>query len=97
MSLTIAPKLKRRMLALALVPAGILLAMPAAQASVAFRFGFPLIVPPPVVVAPPAFVAPPPAVAVPTPYYYARPPVYYYTPGYGYFWYDRFGRRHWRY
>ena len=41
MSPNIAAKLKGRMLALALVPAGILLATPAAHASVGFRFGFP--------------------------------------------------------
>jgi hypothetical protein len=31
------------------------------------------------------------------PQYYALPPGYYYAPppAYGYFWYDRFGRRHW--
>lgn len=61
--------------------AGIVLAAPAAEARVGFGITVPLVVPPPVMVAPPVAAAPPP--------YYAPPP------GYGYFWYDRFGRRHW--
>ena len=76
--------------------AGIVLAAPAAEARSGFGVTVPLVVPPPVMVAPPVVVAPP-AVAGPPPYYYALPPGYYYAPppGYGYFWYDRFGRRHW--
>ena len=76
--------------------AGIVLAAPAAEARVGFGFSVPLVVPPPVMVAPPMVAAPPPVVVAPPPYY-ALPPGYYYAPppGYGYFWYDRFGRRHW--
>jgi hypothetical protein len=75
--------------------AGIVLAAPAAEARVGFGITVPLVVPPPVMVAPPVVAAPPPYYA-PAPYY-ALPPGYYYAPppGYGYFWYDRFGRRHW--
>ena len=75
--------------------AGVVLAAPPAEARVGFGLTVPLVVPPPVVVAPPVYVAPP-AVVAPAPYY-ALPPGYYYAPapGYGYFWYDRFGRRHW--
>jgi hypothetical protein len=82
--------LKRVLIALALVTATVLLAAPTADARVGFgiTLGFPPIVaPPPVVVAPPVAVGPPP--------YYALPPGYYYAPGYGYYWYDRWGRRHW--
>ena len=81
---------------------GIVLAAPAAEARVGFGITVPLVVPPPVMVAPPVVVAPPPVAVAPPPYYapapyYALPPGYYYAPppGYGYFWYDRFGRRHW--
>ena len=81
--------------------AGIVLAAPAAEARVGFGITVPLVVPPPVMVAPPV-VAAPPLYYAPPPYYapapyYALPPGYYYAPppGYGYFWYDRFGRRHW--
>ena len=76
--------------------AGVGLAAPAAEARVGFGVTVPLIVPPPVVVAPPVYAAPPPVAVVPAPYY-ALPPGYYYAPppAYGYFWYDRFGRRHW--
>jgi len=82
--------------------AGIVLAAPAAEARVGFGITVPLVVPPPIMVAPPVVVAPPPVAVAPPPYYapapyYALPPGYYYAPppGYGYFWYDRFGRRHW--
>src|SRR6185436_20644230 len=81
--------------------AGIVLVAPAAEARAGFGITVPLVVPPPVMVAPPVVAAPPPYY-VPPPYYapapyYALPPGYYYAPppGYGYFWYDRFGRRHW--
>ena len=75
--------------------AGIVLAAPAAEARVGFGITVPLVVPPPVMVAPPVVAAPPPNYAPPP--YYALPPGYYYAPppGYGYFWYDRLGRRHW--
>lgn len=71
--------------ALATLPllAGIVLAAPAAEARVGLGITVPLVVPPPVVVAPPPYYALPPG------YYYAPPPAY------GYFWYDRFGHRHW--
>jgi hypothetical protein len=86
MSPVVRSKRTKRSLAMALVPASLLLAVPAAQAhvGVGLSLGVPLVVAPPLVV-----VAPPP-------YSYAPPPVYYYAPGYGYFWYDRFGHRHWR-
>jgi hypothetical protein len=91
---------QRALLALPLL-AGLVLAAPAAEARVGFGITVPLVVPPPVMVAPPVYAAPPPvvvapAVVAPAPYY-ALPPGYYYAPppGYGYFWYDRFGRRHW--
>ena len=84
----------KRALALPLLLAGIVLAAPEAEARVGFGLSLPLVVPPPVVVAPPVVAAPPPYYA-PAPYY-ALPPGYYYVPpAYGYFWYDRFGRRHW--
>ena len=104
-------KLKQGLVALPIVAASVLLAAPAAQARVGIglNLGFPpVIVPPPVVVAPPVAVAPPvvaapPAVAAPPvvvgpPVYYAMPPAYYYAPppSFGFFWYDRFGHRHWR-
>lgn len=99
MSLLVLWKLKRVLLAAALVTASFPLAATAAQArvGVGINLGFPpIIVPAPVVVAPP----PPPAVAVPPvvigpPPYYVLPPGYYYAPGYGYYWYDHWGRRHW--
>lgn len=69
--------------------AGIVMAAPAAEARVGFGLTVPLIVAPPVV------VAPPPAVVAPPPPYYVLPPGYDYAPPPGYFWYDRFGRRHW--
>ena len=74
---------------------GIVLAAPAAEARVGFGFSVPLVVPPPVVAVPPPMVVAPPVVGPPP--YYALPPGYYYAPppGYGYFWYDRLGRRHW--
>jgi hypothetical protein len=76
--------------------AGLMLAAPAAEARVGFGLSVPLVVPPPVVVAPPVVAAPPPVVVAPAPYY-AVPPYYYAPPpAYGYLWYDRFGRRHWR-
>jgi len=88
-------------LALPLLLAGILLTAPA-EARVGIGLSVPLIVPPPVVVAPPVAAAPPvvvpaPPMVVGPPQYYALPPGYYYAPppAYGYFWYDRFGRRHW--
>ena len=85
---------QRALLALPLL-AGLVLAAPAAEARVGSGITVPLVVPPPVMVAPPVYAAPPVVVA-PAPYY-ALPPGYYYAPppGYGYFWYDRFGRRHW--
>ena len=91
---------RRAVVALPLL-AGIVLAAPVAEARVGFGITVPLVVPPPVMVAPPVVAAPPPVVVVPPavagPPYYALPPGYYYAPppGYGYFWYDRFGRRHW--
>jgi hypothetical protein len=94
--------LKRVLVAVALVTAGIPLAAATAEARVGIgtNLGFPPIVAPPVVVAPPLVVAPPPVVAAPPvvvgpPPYYVLPPGYYYAPGHGYYWYDRFGRRHW--
>jgi hypothetical protein len=91
---------QRALLALPLL-AGLVLAAPAAEARVGFGITVPLVAPPPVMVAPPVYAAPPPVVVAPgvvapAPYY-ALPPGYYYAPppGYGYFWYDRFGRRHW--
>ena len=86
---------QRALMALPLL-AGLVLAAPAAEARVGFGITVPLVVPPPVVVAPPVYAAPPPVMVAPAPYY-ALPPGYYYAPppGYGYFWYDRFGRRHW--
>jgi hypothetical protein len=99
-SLGTRPRSKRRMLALALVPVGVLLAMPAAEAHVGFSLGLgfpPVVVPPPVVAAPPYYPPPPPVAAPPyyyaPTYYYAPPP--YYAPGFGFFWYDHFGHRHW--
>jgi hypothetical protein len=93
---------KHTLVALPLLLAGIVLAAPAAEARVGIGLSVPLIVPPPVMVAPPVLVAPPavvpaPPVVVGPPPYYALPPGYYYAPppAYGYFWYDRFGRRHW--
>lgn len=86
---------QRALMALPLL-AGLVLAAPAAEARVGFGITVPLVVPPPVMVAPPVYAAPPPVVVAPAPYY-ALPPGYYYAPppSYGYFWYDRFGRRHW--
>src|SRR5690349_20792146 len=107
MSIRTRSKPKRWMLALLLVPVGLIAVVPAAEANnVTFglSFGFP-VVPPPVVVGPPPVVAAPPpyyppayypAPYYPAPYYYAPPPVYYYAPGNGYFWIDNFGHRHWR-
>lgn len=89
---------KHTLVALPLLLAGIVLAAPAAEARVGIGLSLPLIVPPPVVVAPPVYAVPPTIVPVgPPPPYYALPPGYYYAPppAYGYFWYDRFGRRHW--
>jgi hypothetical protein len=93
---------QRALLALPLL-AGLVLAAPAAEARVGFGITVPLVVPPPIMVAPPVYAAPPPVYAAPPPVYaepapyYALPPGYYYAPppGYGYFWYDRFGHRHW--
>ena len=87
---------KHTLVALPLLLAGIVLAAPAAEARVGIGLSIPLVVPPPVVVAPPVVAAPPAVVLAPPPYY-ALPPGYYYAPppAYGYFWYDRFGRRHW--
>ena len=86
---------QRALMALPLL-AGLVLAAPAAEARVGFGITVPLVVPPPVMVVPPVYAAPPPVVVAPAPYY-ALPPGYYYAPppSYGYFWYDRFGRRHW--
>ena len=102
MSRTIRWKSKHTLVALPLLLAGIVLAAPAAEARVGIGLSIPLVVPPPVVVAPPVVAAPPAVVAAPPPYYapspyYALPPGHYYAPppAYGYFWYDRFGRRHW--
>jgi hypothetical protein len=85
--------LKRGMIALPIMAASILLAAPAAQAHVGIglNLGIPLVVPPPVV------AAPPPPVVVGPPAYQAAPPGYAYAPapGYGFFWYDHFGHRHW--
>jgi hypothetical protein len=91
-------KLRQGVVALAIMLASVLLVAPAAQARVGIglNLGFPPIVaPPPVVVAPPVMAAPP--VVVGPPAYYAPPPAYYYAPApsYGFFWYDRFGHRHW--
>ena len=96
MSRTIRWKSKHTLVALPLLLAGIVLAAPAAEARVGIGLSVPLFVAPPVVVAPPAVVAAPPPYYAPAPYY-ALPPGYYYAPppAYGYFWYDRFGRRHW--
>jgi len=74
--------------------AGIVLAAPAAEARSGFGVTVPLVVPPPVMVAPPVVVAPPPVVVAPPPVVVA-PPAVAGPPGYGDFWYDRFGRRHW--
>ena len=84
--------------ALPLIVGGSVLAASPAQARVGV--GISLGFPPPVVVAPPVVPAPPAVVVRPPAYYVAPPgyyPGYYYAPapGYGYFWYDRFGRRHW--
>jgi len=92
-------KLKQGLVALAIIGASALLIALAAQArvGVGINLGFrPIVVPPPVVIAPPVVLAPP--VVVGPPAHYALPPGYYYAPGpsYGVFWYDRFGRRHWR-
>jgi hypothetical protein len=103
MSLGIRSNSKHRMSALALVPAGILFAMPAAEAHVDVGLGInvpPVVAAPPAVVAPPAIVAPPPVVVVTPPYYYAPPgyyaaPGYYTAPAFGFSWYDSFGHRHW--
>lgn len=99
MSLISRWKSKQGLVALPIVVASILLAAPAAQARVGIgvNLGFPpVVVPPPVVVAPPVVAAPP--VVVGPPAYYAAPPAYYYAPppSFGFFWYDRFGHRHWR-
>ena len=97
MSRTVRWKSKSALIALPLLIAGVALVAPAAEARVGIGLSVPLIVPPPpVVVAPPVIAAPPPVVVGPPPYY-ALPPGYYYAPppAYGYFWYDRFGRRHW--
>ena len=101
MSRTVRWKSKHALVAMTLLFAGIVLAAPAAEARVGIGLSFPLIVPPPVMVAPPVVVAPPAVVPAPPYYapapYYALPPGYYYAPPpvYGYFRYDRFGRRHW--
>ncbi len=101
MTRTIRSKSKHTLVALPLLLAGIVLAAPAAEARVGIGLSVPLIVPPPVMVAPPVVVAPPAwfqrRLVVGPPPYYALPPGYYYAPppAYGYFWYDRFGRRHW--
>jgi len=82
-------KSKCRMLAVALVPASILLAMPAAEAHVDIGLGInvpPVVAPPPVVVTPPYYCG--------QPGYYAAPG-YYPAPAFGFSWYDRFGHRHW--
>jgi hypothetical protein len=90
MSRTIRWKSKHTLVALPLLLAGIVLAAPAAEARVGIGLSVPLFVAPPAVVAaPPPYYAPAPYYALPPGYYYAPPPAY------GYFWYDRFGRRHW--
>jgi hypothetical protein len=85
-------KLKHGMIALPIMAASILLAAPAAQAHVGIglNLGIPLVVPPPVVAAPP-----PPVVVGPPAYYAPRPYAYAPAPGYGFYWYDHFGHRHW--
>jgi hypothetical protein len=78
--------MKRNFVALALLAGGFAVLAPAAQArvSVAIGLGYPAyIAPPPVVVAPPAYYT-----AAPYP-----PPV---VVAPGYWWYDRWGHRHWR-